>query len=83
MYDRLPLHIRIHIVPEDIDVQGNTATVQAAFYLRRLFGDPNDAPAFAKAQSERITLQLIKTGNQWAVKDMANFATRLSSTVLQ
>ena len=77
MFKRLPEHLRIHIVPKDIVVSGAAATVVADYYFRRSFGDPDDAPAFARQKPQALTLNLRKVDGRYLVADLDGIANRL------
>lgn len=81
MFKRLPEHVRIHIVPKDIVVEGLAAVAVADYYFRRSFGDPDDAPAFARQKPQALTLNLRKVDGRWLVADLDGIANRLLADV--
>ena len=81
MFKRLPEHVRVHIVAKDIAVEGLAAVVVADYYFRRSFGDPGDAPAFARQAPQALTLHLRKGDGRWLVADLDGIANRLLADV--
>lgn len=81
MFKRLPEHVRVHIVPKDIAVEGLSAVVVADYYFRRSFGDPGDVSAFARQKPQALTLNLRKVDGRWLVADLDGIANRLLADV--
>ena len=81
LFDRVPQDIRIHLIPEGVEIAGNTATVEAVYYFRPRMGnvDWTRVPAYAKGEPQAVQLHLRKMGDEWLVEDVHAIAGQLTS----
>lgn len=83
MFVHIPEDIRVHLIPEQIEITATTATVQAVYYFRPRMGNADAAriPGFAKGEPESIQLRLRRLGDEWRVEDVKTITERLTISV--